>query len=416
MKSYKRILFYNAFLAIAIFSGCASLENSSLSLFGSSDQVDPSLPMIKKIRTINDVKSIGFEWEKIDNTALIKGIVIYRVQKGGVLKKLTTVKNPLATHYYDTDLIPQTQYAYEFSTLGQNGLVSTRSPVLNVKTSFIDPIESVFASVDYPKEIKLIWSPHPNPSISRYIIQRQNEKGMFLNIGTIKNRLYVEYFDKELQDGKEYKYRVLAESFEGAKSLPSIVVTGKTKAEPIGITELQASNNLARSIRIDWKKSPQEDVVKYKIYSASSLRANFSLAGETKNNFYIHKINDDGVERFYKVVPVDIAGIEGTMPAHSAKGMTLRAPKAPIITRAVIENSRAIIQWQKLDDPQVKGYIVYRYEGNFSSKALRFSDIKKNEFIDKEMRTGKKYRYQVASIDKNGLESKPSESVELLLK
>lgn len=416
MKSYKRILFYNAFLAIAIFSGCASLENSSLSLFGSSDQVDPSLPTIKKIRTINDVKSIGFEWEKVDNTALIKGIVIYRVQKGGVLKKLTTIKNPLATHYCDTDLIPQTQYAYEFSTLGQNGLVSTRSPVLNVKTSFIDPIESVFASVDYPKEIKLIWSPHPNPSISRYIIQRQNEKGLFLNIGTIKNRLYVEYFDKELQDGKEYKYRVLAESFEGAKSLPSIVVTGKTKAEPIGITELQASNNLARSIRIDWKKSLQEDVVKYKIYSASSLRANFSLAGETKNNFYIHKVNDDGVERFYKVVPVDNAGIEGTMPAHSAKGMTLRAPKAPIITRAVIENNRAIIQWQKLDDPQVKGYIVYRYEGNFSSKALRFSDIKKNEFIDKEMRTGKKYRYQVASIDKNGLESKPSESVELLLK
>lgn len=416
MKSYKRILFYNAFLAIAIFSGCASLENSSLSLFGSSDQVDPSLPTIKKIRTINDVKSIGFEWEKIDNTALIKGIVIYRVQKGGVLKKLTTIKNPLATHYCDTDLIPQTQYAYEFSTLGQNGLVSTRTPILNVKTSFIDPIESVFASVDYPKEIKLIWSPHPNPSISRYIIQRQNEKGMFLNIGTIKNRLYVEYFDKELQDGKEYKYRVLAESFEGAKSLPSIVVTGKTKPEPIGITELQASNNLARTIRIDWKKSLQEDVVKYKIYSASSLRANFSLAGETKNNFYIHKVNDDGVERFYKVVPVDNAGIEGTMPAHSAKGMTLRAPKAPIITRAVIENNRAIIQWHKLDDPQVKGYIVYRYEGNFSSKALRFSDIKKNEFIDKEMRTGKKYRYQVASIDKNGLESKPSESVELLLK
>lgn len=416
MKPYKRILFYNAFLAVAIFSGCASLKNSSLSLFGSSDQIDPSLPMIKKIKTINDVKSIGFEWEKIDNIALIKGIVIYRVQKGGVLKKLTTIKNPLATHYYDTDLIPQTQYAYEFSTLGYNGLVSTRTPVLNVKTSFIDPIESVFASIDYPREIKLIWSPHPNPSISRYIIQRQNEKGVFLNIGTIKNRLYVEYFDKELQDGKEYKYRILAESFEGAKSLPSVVVTGKTKPEPISITELHASNNLARSIRIDWKKSLQEDVVRYKIYSASSLRTNFTLAGETKNNFYIHKVNEDGVERFYKVVPVDNVGIEGAMPVHSAKGMTLRAPIAPIITRAVIENNRAIIQWQKINDTQVKGYIVYRYEGKFSSKALRFSDITKNEFIDKEMKTGKKYRYQVASIDKNGLESKPSESVELLLK
>lgn len=415
MRSYKRILFCNAFLVLSVFSGCTSFQNSSLSLFGNSDQIDPKLPMVKNIKVINDVKSIGFEWEKVDDSALIKGFVIYRVQESG-LKKLSTIKNPLATHYYDTDLIPQTWYAYEFSTLGQNGLVSPRSPILKVKTSFIDPIESVFASSDYPREIKLIWSPHPNPSVSRYIIQRQNEKGIFLNIGTIKNRLYVEYFDNGLQDGKEYKYRVIAESFEGAKSLPSTVVMGKTKPEPAGVIDLSASNNLPRSVRLIWKKSTQEDVVKYKIYSANSLKANFILVGETKNTSYVHKVNNDGVERFYKVVPVDNTGIDGMMPINSVKGRTLQAPVTPSITRAVIENNRAIIQWQKIDNPQIKSYVIYRYEGSFSSKSLRFSDIRKNEFIDKEMKAGKKYRYQVASIDNNGLESKRSEPVELLLK
>lgn len=415
MKLPKKISFYIVLILAILASGCASISNNSLSLFGKNDKVDPALPMVKDVRTINDVKTIGFEWDKVDDTSLIKGFVLYQITKDGGIRRIAVIKNPLATHYYDDGLIPQTKYAFQISTLGKNGAVSPRSPLINVKTSFIDPIESVFASDEYPKEVKLIWSPHPNPSISKYIIQRQNDKGLFLNIGVVKNRLYVEYFDKNLEDGKEYRYRVIAESFEGAKSLPSVIVVGKTKPKPLPVTGVVASMNLPREIKITWNKSPQNDVVKYNIYASNSPKDNFKLIGETKNTFYVDKINEDGIERFYKVVPVDNVQIEGDLPLGSAKGATIAPPPTPIIIQGTIENNKAVIKWQKINSNRVKEYAVYRYDGSFSGKPLRFSGILKNEFVDKEMKAGKKYRYQVVSVDKNGIESAPSKEVELLL-
>ncbi|PAF51047.1 hypothetical protein BKH44_06370 [Helicobacter sp. 13S00477-4] len=391
------------------------MQNNVLTLFGSQDKIDPSLPMIKNIKTINDVKSVGFEWDMIDNPSSIQGFVLYRVEKNGNIKKIATIKNPLATHYYDDALMPQTPYAYEMSSLGKNGFVSPHSPAIRIKTSFIDAVESVFASNDYAKQIKIIWSPHPNPSISKYIIQRQDERGKFLNIGVVKNRLYVEYFDKDLQDGKEYRYRVIAESFEGAKSLPSVVAIGKTKAKPISITGVKASNDLPQKIKIDWDKSPQKDIVNYRVYAAPSLKDNFKMIAETKSTTYTDNLQSNGAERFYKIVALDSAGIEGEMPLGAVKGATLSPPPIPVITKGVIQNGQAIIEWDKISSPRVKSYAVYRFEGSFSSKPLRFSDITKNEFIDKDMVAGKKYRYQVVSVDVNGLESAPSKAVELLI-
>ncbi|PAF42773.1 hypothetical protein BJI48_05785 [Helicobacter sp. 11S02596-1] len=402
-------------MLFSLLAGCASVQNNMLSLFGRDDKIDITLPVVKDVKTINDVKSVGFEWEKIDDTASINGFVLYRVEKDGSAKRVATIKNPLATHYYDNGLLPQTSYSYQVSTLGKNGLVSPRSPIVHIKTSFIDPIESVFASDEYAKEVKIIWSPHPNPSISRYIIQRQDSKGVFLNIGVVKNRLYVEYFDKNLEDGKDYKYRVIAESFEGAKSLPSAIAVGRTKAQPPAITGLKASNDLAKKIQLQWDKSPQNDVVKYRIYRSDSLKSHFNLIGETKNPAYTDKIESDGVARFYKVVPVDSAGIEGDLPLGAVKGASLPPPPTPVIIKGVIENAQAIIEWQPINDDRVKSYAVYRYEGSFSSRPLRFGDITKTQFVDKEMTNGKKYRYRVVSVDANGLESAPSKEVELLI-
>lgn len=415
MRLRTRITSLAVLMLFSLLAGCASMQNNVLSLFGRDDKLDASLPIVKDVKTINDVRSVGFEWEKINDTSLIEGFVLYRVEKDGSAKKIATIRNPLATHYYDNGLLPQTKYAYQVSTLGKNGSVSPRSPIVHIKTSFIDPVESVFASDNYAKEVKIIWSPHPNPSISKYIIQRQDSKGVFLNIGVVKNRLYVEYFDKNLEDGKDYKYRVIAESFEGAKSLPGPIAVGRTKSQPPAISGLSASSDLPREIRLKWDKSPQEDVSKYKIYAANSLKDHFKVIGETKNTEYVDKVDSDGLERFYKVIPIDNANIEGELPLGAVKGSTLVPPPTPVIIKGVIQNAQAIIQWQKVNDTRVKSYAVYRYEGNFSSRPLRFANILKNEFVDKEMTNGKKYRYQVVSVDGNGLESRPSKEVELLL-
>lgn len=412
MNIYKKILFY--VLLTSFFAGCASLGNNSiLSLFGREDKIDTTLPIIKEVRTIPDVRSVGFEWDMPSDISSISGYILYTLEKNGKLKKIATIKNPRATHYYDSSLSPQTYYNYQISTLGKNGSVSPRSPIIKIKTSYIDPIESVFASKDYPKEIKIIWSPHPNPSVLRYLVQKQDSKGKFETIGVVKNRLYVEFFDKNLPNAKSYNYRIIAESFEGAKSLPSQVVTGKTKLPPNNIENIQASKNLPREIKITWNKSSQEDVKKYKIYASKSSNGNFNEIGETSRTYFIEKISTDGTIRFYKVVGVDNAGIEGEEPDTSIQGQTLSPPLPPIFKTAYIKNHNAFIQWQPSSDPRVVEYAIYRYEGN-SSRYLRFSNITQNYFIDKEIKPNIKYKYQVVSVDKNGIDSSPTQEITLI--
>ncbi|MBH0275455.1 hypothetical protein I6846_06115, partial [Helicobacter pylori] len=45
----------------------------------------------------------------------------------------------------------------------------------------------------------------------------------------------------------------------------------------------------------------------------------------------------------------------------------------------------------------------------------RFGNITQNQFVDKDMKVGVAYRYQVVSVDKDGLESHPSKEVRLFL-
>lgn len=88
--------------------------------------------------------------------------------------------------------------------------------------------------------------------------------------------------------------------------------------------------------------------------------------------------------------------------------------EAPIITKGTIQDSSALIQWENNPSAKIATYAVYRFEAN-SKTPLRFGNITKNQFVDKDMKVGVAYRYQVVSVDKDGLESHPSKEVRLFL-
>ncbi|WP_104748643.1 fibronectin type III domain-containing protein [Helicobacter cetorum] len=406
-------LFLSSSVILGVFIGCSSIKNHKFLAFDNKESIDTQLPVVHSIKTINDVSSVGFEWASVAEAYKIDGFILYRLKKDGKPKKIAVIKNPYATHYYDDGLETQNAYVYQIATY-KGDKISNLSEAVSAKTSFINPVESVFASQEYPKGVKVFWSPHPNPSIARYIIQRQDKNGKFSNIAMVKNRLYVEYFDKNLQDGQRYNYRVIAENFTGDKSKPSMVIEGKTKNLPPVLTNVRVSQNLTRQIELSWDKSPQADVIAYRIYASNARKDKYKLIAQTSKTSYIDKIDRDNNPRFYKVVAMDKAHIEGALPKDPVMGETAARPEAPIITKGLIQDSSALIQWENSIGPKVNGYAVYRFEGN-SRTPLRFGGIVKNEFVDKDMKVGTAYRYQVVSVDKDGLESHPSKEVRLFL-
>lgn len=412
MKRFKQIIFYSVLgSVIALFVGCAS-SHSGMGFLGNNERMDDTLPVVDEVRVLADVTSVALEWNPIQNPDDLKGFALYQLGSNGVAKKIAVIKNPYATHYVVNSLIPETRYAFEIVTLGKDNAISAKSQTINVKTSFIDPVEEVFASDNQPKMIKLIWSPHPNPSIAQYIIQRKQRKGgdeRFLNLATIKDRLMVEFFDKDLLDGKEYTYRIIAQDFNGAKSRLSKIVTGKTRKKPKTIQNLAASVDLAKRIILRWDKI--SGIEKYEIYASNTKNGRFSLIATTTNNSYIDRIQRDDITRFYKVSAVDSGRVIGE-PSNQAQGRTLPALPIPRITNETMRDNQAVIQWEVINNTRVKAYAVYRAEKR--GRALRFADTTQNSFIDKEMQKGVKYTYWVVAVDDDHNESEPSQKIELL--
>ncbi len=402
---------------------CAFLSvflSACFSSFGAKLEEDASLPRLHSVNTLADVSSVGFEWNLLQDES-VQGFVIYRSQSGSGKgwQKIATIKNRFATHFYDINLQPQTKYIYAFATLGENNTISPKSEPIHVQTSFIDPVESIFAINNQPRTIKIIYSPHPNPSVDSYLIQRLNKAGEFKTIKTIPHRLSVEYFDKKLKDGETYTYRIIAQSHEGVKSKPSRSVSATTTPQPAPIENIQATTDLPRAITITWQEAPDTQGVSKKYYkiSYSTNDKNYKNLATTNQTHYTHKLKEkeDGVSYYYQVVLLGDNGLQGRLSSNPAKGSSLPPPITPKHFEAKVADNKAILSWETPSDERIAGYVVYRKESGLWGQSARFIDIYDNQFIDKEMQAGKRYLYSVASIDKNGIESAPTKEIELFI-
>ena len=389
-------IFHLAILAI-IFSACSS----TLSKFSG---VDHNIPTMKNIKTIIGVSEVGFEWSAIVDSN-IRGYLVYR-DSGEGFEEIAHIDNALISHYVDTNLIPEKEYSYYFYVLGKD-TYSNKSDIIKIKTSYIAPVANLYASNDYPRKVKLIWTPHQNPSISHYLIQRGDENGDFKTIANVDNRLSAEYFDENLSDASSYSYRIIALDFLGAPSRPSKIVIAKTKDRPILDTILNASNHYTDKIELNWNKA--ENIIDYKIFRADEINGKYKQIAEVSDTKFIDSNKNPNTEYFYKISGVDSNDIE-SLPSKATKGSTKDLIKSPTITKGYIDNNKARIEW--IGNSEAKYYLVYRKSG-FSTMKFR---VDNNYFVDNDMVDKKEYSYYVVAVDEFGIESNKSQEIILQIK
>lgn len=214
-------------LGVSLFlSGCADAIGEVTSL--TAVKTDPSMPSLKGIKTVVDKTSVGFEWQPVTDKR-VEGIDVYRaIPTGGREEKYTkiaTISTRYATHYVDTTVRPNTTYDYTFKTYGVL-FGSAPGKVIRVKTpAALTPVNFVKAYQPAPGVIKILWTPHQDPRVSDYIVERRLEGGQWKYLATVKGRLSPEYIDPSPAKGHRYDYRVIARAADGARALPSQVVS-----------------------------------------------------------------------------------------------------------------------------------------------------------------------------------------------
>ena len=205
-KSYLKILLLNILLL------------SSLEAFFT----DISLPKVTGVKSVSDRNSIGFEWKPLFRYQNIQGVNIYRAKAvpgaKQVYTKIASISNRFATHFVDTNIEPNTNYFYTFTTY--SGLSeSLYGDIVPVKSA--PPYKSVHlvsAEVVGDHTVKLLWVPSNEPTVFEYIIERKRDGGKWHYLKSIKGRLYPEYIDLTVAKGHSYSYRVFARDAMGMTS------------------------------------------------------------------------------------------------------------------------------------------------------------------------------------------------------
>ncbi|MCE3047575.1 hypothetical protein [Helicobacter kayseriensis] len=385
-----------------VFSGCANLFFNP--------NLDLSLSTLPSVQVLPDVSSVAFEWKRV-NDSNIDGFVVYRKEGKGEFERIAIIRNPLATHFYDRGLKPESVYQYSFAILGKNNRISQRSKILKVKTSFIQPVDTLFASSDEPRLVKLVWSVHANPSIKKYVIEKKI-KNQWSEIAEVKDRLNVEYYDRNLLDGTTYEYRIAGVSFEGDKSRYSEVAKATTKFPPPLLENITASQNIPKLIILKWDDSKINDLAGYVIYASQKEEGRFEKIAETLKPYYEFRTDKNGMKWFFKVVAVDKDGIQGSLNQIPVCGTSLIPPNPPMIKGASVHEGEAIIGWEKPSE-RVMEVNVYRKEGAFGTPLKFKLPASATRFVDKEMKVGVDYVYWVEFVDVNQIPSSPSQEFKL---
>ena len=340
-----------------------------------------------------------------DTVPGMKGYYIQRYNpKNKKWTEIATIKNPYTSIYVDTGLKPGFIYKYKIATFDKNGIPSLAKETVQSTKQKLSPVIILEAKPIVKGKIKLIFRPHPNERVNRYIIKRFNdEEAKWKTIATLSPRLNVEYIDTNLKDGKIYKYKIFAKSFDNIKSFPSKTVSVSTFKKPPVITNITATNNLAKEIKVTF--SPVPGAVKYKIYISSYPNGPFEFYKEINSTSFTDYINKNGFIRYYKITAVSAHNTESLLKdTPVTMGQTLTNPAKPIVSTNITGNQIEFI-FTSPDNRAVK-YLIIKKEkiSLFKSKEKKLI-ASSNRFTD-IINPKKTYEYDVYEIDKNGLLSK----------
>ncbi|DAB29113.1 MAG TPA: hypothetical protein CFH84_11280 [Sulfurimonas sp. UBA12504] len=404
--------------SLLIFSGCAGTPLAQKEI-----PIDASLPQVELTDNgmVADMNAIAFEWKSIRDPR-VEGVYVYRIDAGAqdtsdsVMQYYDKIESRYVTHYTDQNVVPNSNYKYYFRTYSK-GSQSTQGRLIGVKSlDIFDSVSWLYSVTDMPRSAKIIWRPHANGKVEHYRIERKaaNEDD-FEEIGRVQGRLSVEFIDTELKDNHIYMYRIFAVTYDGIISKPSEIVKVVTKPLPEGVTNIQATKNLPKSIKVTWSESNARDFYKFNVYRSDNADGQYTLIASLLNTVHVDKLEEDGKNYFYRISVLDKDGLESINDDYTVQGSSLDKPVAPIIVSSGYRNNGIELTWSNLDT-RIKNYVVTRDErvGWVEELHEEFKGLKTQTFLDSNLKPNTTYIYKVYGVDQYNILTQASTPVTIV--
>ncbi len=376
-------------------------------------------------------RAVQLRWEPVKD----QGIVKYIVERASPPEYIfETVGEREGSDFGEggspnSPLSDSTVYRYRVRAANRVGAIGKPSEIVEIETR--PPpvvVGQLQATSNQPRRVPLSWQRSPESDVTGYQIERADAKeGPFKNIAIINDPGETAYEDRgdmsggwrsqliALENSKRYWYRIRAVNSVESVSEWSAVADAVTKPAPARPNGVRAASGEVNRITIEWQANAEEDIVAYEIFTSLSTDGFTQLArieagNEEVPNTYTHDSLRPGTVRYYRVRAIDSDGLESQW-SEPVFGNTKSVPDSPIDLKFEWISGQARLTWSPPSQDDIVRYRVWQRRTIFGNRELKVVEKPNCEFTSTDV--GKKLNVVVTAIDADGLESSPSEALEI---
>lgn len=325
----------------------------------------------------------------------------------------------------DNNLLDGKSYAYTVIGITEKGLANVPAPPFTVTTSGAPkPLDSLQATGNTLRAIRLLWPPSQDPNVTGYRLYRSTAPDEpFEKIADIDNREQQTYIDYgagrhdnygSLADDTLYYYTIRTTNRLGVESKAAPVISARTKGAPLPPTEVRAIERQPGRIPLSWSPGEDPDIKGYAILRSENGREPFqqidfvrgretqeytdsgSWNSSLNNNFtYFYKLRSINV--------LDMASTDSTIVSAATKA----APAAVQSIRVTNNQFRKVgLEWQSNPENDISSYTIFRGQTGDDLDKIATVPAPETSYVDSGLRDGTTYWYQVRAIDSDQLKGK----------
>ena len=382
------------------------------------------------VRTRPGNTRIGLRWEDPPGTTA-SGYKIFRsLSESGPFAMIAQVTQP---EYLDQGLERKTTYYYRIRAYDSKGRQSDFSSIVSAETAPTPNPPIIIKAESHIKSIRITWSPSPASSgdpfkLKGYKLYRARvERGPYKEVASILGKglgdklFKVKYTDRNLADGQDYYYKVIAYNERGLQS--DFSTPAKATTMPI-VTGVSARGNMIRRIELTCNPLDSPYVKGYYVYRSTEESKGFTkikkiIWGRSKERLHFVDTNGLGdlTRYYYHITAFEDSDIE-TSRSETVSAITKGKPPVPEDLKAESGLAKkARLTWTANPQEEVKGYKAYR-SGNSDGEYVPIGKIRgrtKTGFVDKgaegKLEDNTTYYYRLTSYNKVDVESLLSEVV-----
>lgn len=389
----------------------------------------PPPGMVKDFVAVsNQVRCVPLSWSASPEADVIGYEIERRDSPQGQFVPLTKITSRTVTNFLDGKKDPgvlqdATQYEYRIRAFNRVGAFSEWTPLVAVMTRPPPPSpESVAARSGLPRTVEVFWSPSPDEKVVRYEVQRaEADSDLFVSAGFVEGRQETFLTDRaggrpaepagRLKDGTTYRYRVRAFNTASAPSPWSEEANARTKPAPVQPSGLRTTDDRPKCVELAWNANPEADIACYVVEARDADNRRWREIGRPAETVFKHTGLDDGEAKVYRIKAVDKDTLESVW-SDEVPGRSRPLPPPPQDVVASWTDTGVHLKWT-VPEQQITEYRVYRKGFLFSSDKLTTVSTPNADLGAEIVQKG--ITVFVTAVDTEGLESKPSATVELKL-